>query len=141
MTLRPPSISLWILPLACLVMGCSVESSPMDPLPFGECKCTAEQCPVTVCDIELELDPKTCTGEVNSVEVLVGAQLEQHIWSPGDKKRTCSTIARGATVELYARADTPWQWREDITCPAPDGGVEANGPTIVRVLQCTASAP
>ncbi|HAN31777.1 MAG TPA: hypothetical protein DCQ06_09295 [Myxococcales bacterium] len=145
MARHKPKLQTWLRLLAYAMTwslcSCSVEPADLDPLPFGPCLCEAEQCPVSVCDVELSLDAKSCAGQVNSVEVLIAEQLESYIWTPGDKKRTCSTIPRGQTVELYARADSPWQWREEISCPAPDGSNEVSGPTIIRVLQCTSTTP
>ncbi len=119
--------------------GCTVESTTLDPLPFGECLCADATCPTAVCDLRVEVDPKTCAGKVGEVEILIGEQLEQRVWSPGDNERTCSTIPRGASAKLFARADTDWQWRETVACPAPDGAVETEGPTIVRILHCTSA--
>ncbi len=94
-------------------------------------------CPTSVCDLRVEVDKETCGSEVGLVEVLISGQLEQSIWKPGDAKRTCSTIARGGKALFIARADTAWQWKEEIACPAPDGSLETSGPTVVRILHCT----
>ena len=122
--------------------GCNVEPAQLDPLPFGPCACQdapGGRCPVSVCDLRVELDKETCGQEVGVVEIMLGGQLESTIWKPGDQARTCATIPRGEAASFVARADTAWRWREQIACPAPDGAVEKAGPTVVRVLHCKTS--
>ncbi len=138
-----PFFTATVAVLVCV--GCATAVAPIDPLPFGACACqdaagaatVGSTCPTSVCDLQVEVDPESCGSKVALVEILIGGQLEPNIWKPGDKTRTCATIPRGGTGQFIARADTAWQWREAITCPAPDGATEKNGPTIVRVLHCT----
>ena len=129
-----------------LCVGCAAEVAPIAPLPFGACACQenaageatgGSACPTSVCDLQVEIDPGSCGSKVGLVEILIGGQLEPNIWKPGDKTRTCATIPRGGKGQFVARADTAWQWKEEIACPAPDGTAEKTGPTIVRVLHCT----
>lgn len=137
----PWQLSLAAATLLITLAGCAVEPAALDPLPFGPCACedAGGQCPVSVCDLRVELDKETCGDEVGAVEILIGGQLESTIWKPGDRVRTCATIPRGKRVDFVARADTAWRWREEILCPAPDGAAEKAGPTVVRVLHCTTS--
>lgn len=112
-----------------------VPDSPKAPT----CKCAPPAlCPVDVCDLQIELSPKTCTGKVGNVEVLMGDELEPALFTVGTPQRTCGTIPRGATRKLYARSDTTWQWIEEIACPPAAAG-DKQGVTVVRVLNCATS--
>lgn len=127
---------------ALLVASCATTPGVDDP-PWGPCLCgddpSAASCPTDVCDLLLEVDP-ACAGEVGKVEVLFAGQLERATWAPGERRRTCATVPRGQQAALFARADTPWQWQEVVTCPSALQQPGPTGPTIERVLQC-ASAP
>jgi len=86
--------------------------------------------------LQIEVSKQTCGGRVQHVEVLLGEQLEADTFEPGMPRRTCATIARGKSARMSARADTDWQWLEDVTCPIAAQG-ETVGLTLSRVLDCT----
>ncbi len=120
--------------------ACAAEAPTLDPLPLAtDCACAAAggSCPVTVCDVQIRVEAATCDGELAAVEVLIDGRLEPQVLLPGMAARSCSTVARGATAEIVARADTGWRWLETLTCPAATAG-ETQGPTLDRVLHCTA---
>ena len=120
-------------------VGCGSDVPELADLPFGECACQQSdppRCPVDVCDLRLEIEAATCQGEVNLVEIQIGAQLEKHIWVPGKPAHSCTTVKRGGSFELVARADTAWRWGPTIACPAQTDPTEMVGPTVSRVLQC-----
>lgn len=122
--------------LAFLGASC-IDGVPVDKVPAVVCKCEAgKPCPVDVCDLQVEISQKSCTGKVAKVEVLLGGQLEPAIVQIGSPRRTCATIERGKVLPLHARSDTSWQWIEDIACP-PAGPSDSQGVTVVRVLNCT----
>ncbi len=126
------------LVFAAWVCACQADAV-IDPLPFGTCACGETgggACPTTVCDLRIEVAGDSCQGELTRLEVMVGDRLETSIWKPGDSLRTCATIERGQSATVFARADTAWQWSEEISCPLPAGGAETEGPTIARVLHC-----
>lgn len=92
-------------------------------------------CPPQVCDVQIELEAATCGRSVELVEVLVNGKLEPGLWRPGQRLRTCATVARGAAATLDARSDGSWRWQHEVSCPPLQQG-EAAGYTIVRVLHC-----
>lgn len=122
--------------------GCAADSVPLAELPFGQCVCQQGEkgeCPVDVCDLQLEVEAATCAGKVELVEIMIGAELERHIWVPGEPARTCATVKRGESFKVVARADTAWAWMPEIACPAQGAADAKTGETISRVLQCVAS--
>ncbi len=127
--------------VATLVGGC-VAGVPVDsPKVASACQCSPPQpCPTSVCDVQIDVSAKTCGGEVSEVEVLIGDELEPVAFVPGEPKRTCATIPRGSTRMLRARADSRWQWQEEVACPPAAAG-DTIGPTVVRVLNCVAAQP
>lgn len=134
--LRPRWLtSLFIVCSAALCAGCA-QGARLDPVRVGPCLCQGATCPTSVCDLQIEVSKQTCAGRVQQVEVLLGEQLEADTFLPGTARRTCATIPRGQTLRMTARADTDWQWVEDVTCPASTDG-ETAGPTLSRVLDCT----
>lgn len=115
--------------------GC-VDAMPPDTAAAPVCKCAPPAlCPADVCDLQIELSPKTCTGVVSKVEVLLGDALEPEAFVLGSPRRTCGTIKRGQSVKMYARSDTTWQWVEEVACPPAAAG-DQNGVTVVRLLNC-----
>jgi hypothetical protein len=137
------SAALWRLApplLWAALSACTAESTQLDPLPLAvDCPCAGGACPATSCGLRLEVEAASCLGEVEAVEVMVGATLEPVIWRPGDRLLTCAGIARGATQTLRARGDVGWSWTEPLSCPAPRAG-ETAGPIITRVLHCRRGA-
>lgn len=137
-TRRAPAAA-GLLALSCalaLLWGCA-DGVPLAAVKTPTCKCAPPApCPTNVCDLQIEVSAKTCTGQVSKVEVLVGDELEPEVFTLGNARRTCATVPRGATVALHARSDTTWQWVEDVVCPASAAG-DSQGPTVVRVLNCS----
>ncbi len=121
--------------LFALLAGCA-QGTRLDPVRIGPCLCQGASCPTSVCDLQIDVSKQTCGGRVQHVEVLLGEQLEADTFQPGAARRTCATIPRGQTLRMSARADTDWQWVEDVSCPAAADG-ETVGPTLLRVLDCT----
>ncbi len=121
-----------------MLTGC-VDAVEPDSPKSPTCKCAPPAlCPADVCDLQVELSTKTCSGKVTKVEVMMGDELEPALFSVGIPQRTCGTIPRGATRKLYARSDTSWQWIEEIACPPAAAG-DKQGVTVVRVLNCATS--
>ena len=134
-----PTLSLASVLLALgLCAGCA-QGTRLDAVRIGPCACQAASCPTSVCDLQIEVSKQTCGGHVQQVEVLLGEQLEADAYLPGVPRRTCATIPRGQTLRMSARADSNWQWIEDIHCPATLDG-ETVGPTLQRILDCTEPA-
>lgn len=125
-----------VIGLTLALAGCVdgvAPAAPKSPI----CKCAPPAaCPANVCDLQIDVSAKTCSGQVSKVEVLIGDELEPEVFEVGTPRRSCATMARGATVSLRARSDTTWQWVEDVVCPAAAMG-DVQGPTVVRVLNCT----
>ncbi len=128
-----------LLALFGVPVACAAEAPTLDPLPLAtDCVCAAAgSCPLTVCDVQILVEADTCGGELAAVEVLINGRLEPEVLRSGTAARSCSTVARGATAEIIARADTGWRWLESVACPAATPG-ESEGPTLERVLHCTA---
>lgn len=134
----------FLLALALLPACDSAPAAPL-PAPGLACACQAPQaCPANVCDLQIEIAAKSCTGQVGDVELMLGNQLDPRTFRVGQPQRTCATIPRGTSLKLWARATRPadagssvldWQWVEDITCPA-QAPQDATGPTIARILEC-----
>ena len=128
-----------ILLLVTLFGQSCVDAVAPDKVAELTCKCDSPKaCPADVCDLQLEISEKTCTGKVTKIEVLLGDQLEPGVVQIGSPRRTCATIPRGGVLKLNARSDTTWQWIEDIQCP-PAGPGDTQGVTVVRVLNCQTS--
>ena len=125
------------LSLAVSISGCGAEAVAIDEPAQPTCACKPD-CPVDVCDLQIEIDKVSCAGKVNVVEILIGGVLEPGVWVPGQPKRTCATVARGEVFHVTARADTSWLWSPQVTCPNQSEPNAANGTTIARVLQCLA---
>lgn len=123
--------------LALFALGCE-SAPPVDDLPLATCQCTDGVCPPDRCGLQLEVAASSCSGEVSKVEVLLAGAVDPEILRPGQKTRTCLTLARGETATFFARSDGVWQWQETITCPAAVAG-EAQGPILARVLNCTSN--
>ncbi len=120
-------------------MGCGSEAPELAELPFGDCACQKSdppRCPVDVCDLRLEIESASCLGEVNLVEIQIGASLEKHIWLPGQPARTCATVKRGQSFSVVARSDTSWRWSPTIACPKDVEAGATEGTTVSRLLQC-----
>lgn len=116
-------------------LGC-VDAVVPETAPAPICKCAPPAlCPADLCDLQIELSPKTCTGVVSKVEVLLGDSLEPETFALGTPRRSCGTIKRGETVKMYARSDASWQWVEEIACPPAAPG-DQTGVTVVRLLNC-----
>ena len=119
--------------------ACTAETPELAELPFGECACQQTDppsCPMDVCDLRLEIEVGSCLGQVNLVEIQVGAQLEKHIWLPGQPARTCTTVKRGESFSVIARSDTSWRWSPTIGCPKELEPGATEGTTVSRLLQC-----
>lgn len=128
---------LW-LGLVLLTSACADDLPDVAAAPLAlDCACPAGECPVDVCDLQIEVSNASCASEVQAVEVLLGDRLEPATFLPGQPRRTCTTWKRGTTLALQARADRVWQWAETITCPVKAPG-ETRGPTIARLLNCKA---
>jgi hypothetical protein len=125
------------LALSTCLFGCGAEAASIDEPASPFCACKPE-CPVEVCDLQLEVDKASCGGLVSVVEVLIDGMLEPGVWLPGQPRRTCATVQRGAVFHVTARADTSWLWSPEITCPSQGELDAVNGTTISRVLQCLA---
>ncbi len=123
--------------LSTCFLGCGAEAPAIDEPASPSCACKPE-CPVEVCDLQLEVDKASCGGRVSVVEVLIDGMLEPGVWVPGQPRRTCATVQRGAVFHVTARADTSWLWSPEIKCPSQAEPGAANGTTISRVLQCLA---
>ncbi len=121
-------------------LGCQTGTPPDAPK-APTCQCSAnEPCPTSRCDLQIELSSATCKGQADYAEVLIGGELEPDRYDLGKPRRSCATLARGATAMLQARSNTTWQWAEEVVCPAAAPG-DVQGPTIVRVLNCTTGKP
>ncbi len=126
--------------LLAVLGGCQTGVAPGAPK-TPTCQCSAtDPCPTSRCDLQIELSAATCGGQAATVEVMVGDELEPETYAVGKPRRSCATLARGATALLQARSNTTWQWAEEVICPAASPG-DTQGPTIVRVLNCTAAKP
>jgi len=127
-------VSAALLTLACL--ACASDPAPVNQPLAPTCLCTGGTCPVTVCDLQIEVLAKSCLPEgVRDVEILLGGHLEPASFQPGFAQRTCGTIARGQSAMLHARADQTWQWSQSIACPPAQAG-DSKGPTLVLPLNC-----
>ena len=122
--------------VALTALRCADAPVPLDPLPTPTCKCQPPApCPKDVCDVQIDVAKVTCATEVGRVEVMIGTTLEPATFFPGEARRTCATIPRGTQARLVARADTLWQWVEQVACP-PASAADTAGVTLVRVLSC-----
>jgi hypothetical protein len=115
--------------------ACAEAPPPPDAAPVVECKCNAQGCPREVCDVQILVAKDSCAAQVGMVEVMIGLALETKTWQPGVAQRTCATIPRGTQKRLHARADSSWQWVEDVACPAASAA-DTQGLTINRLLAC-----
>lgn len=137
---RGMTLSTWAWLLAWVAVACGSEAVPLGPVPTPTCKCQPPAaCPKDVCDVQVDISTATCATEVGRVEVMVGTTLEPGTFRPGEPRRTCATIARGTQARVVARADTAWQWVEQVACP-PASAADTVGVTLVRVFSC-AEAP
>ncbi len=126
--------------------ACEAAPPPPADAPLLRCLCEAPAaCPPDVCDVQIELAQASCTGQIGDVELMLGNQLDPKVFHVGKAQRTCATIARGTSLQLWARANRAkgagsqvpdWQWVEDVACPAR-APQDVTGPTIARVLQCS----
>lgn len=132
--------TLWrVAALALLLAACACESAPpVDDLPLATCLCADGVCPPDRCGLQLEVSAQNCGGEVSKVEVLLGGVVDPEVLTPGQKTRTCLTLARGETATFFARSDGVWQWQETLTCPPAAAG-ESQGPILARVLNCSSN--
>lgn len=132
----------WFSLLSAVMASACVDGVAVDnPKLAGACQCSPPApCPTNVCDLQIEVSAKSCSGDVTEVEVMIGDELEPATFAPGVPRRTCATLPRGATRTLRARANTRWQWVEQVACP-PAAADDTVGPTVIRVLNCTAATP
>lgn len=112
----------------------------LDPLPEIECRCDATGCPKDVCGLQVEVLAASCAKEnVQTVELLLGTDLEPQPFHTGQPRRACVSLPRGTVRKMHARADAGWQWIEDVKCPAATPE-ETRGPMLSLPLNCSTGA-